>query len=154
MFKLKIDGTTRSFDAQDDMPLLWALREKLGKTGTKFGCGRGLCGACTVLLDDVPVRSCGVAVSDVGGAKVTTIEGLTGKVVEALRDAWDQLNVPQCGYCQSGQIVSAVALIKTHANPSDADIDAAMEGNLCRCHSYQRIKAAIRLAAKQLEANQ
>ena len=143
----ELNGQTVSLDVEPDMPLLWAIREKAALTGTKFGCGIAQCGACTVHIDGVASRSCSTPVSAVAGAKVTTIEGLSGKTASAVQTAWQQLNVVQCGYCQSGQIMSAVALLTETPKPTDADIDAAMSGNICRCATYQRIRAAIHTAA-------
>ena len=149
MITLDVNGKTLQADAEADTPLLWVLRDTLQLTGTKFGCGMQLCGACTVQLDGQPVRSCGTPVSAAVGKKVTTIEGVAatpvGKRVQA---AWRELDVPQCGYCQSGQIMSATALLAATPNPTDAQIDAAMDGNLCRCGTYTRIRAAIHKAAK------
>jgi len=133
--------------AEPDTPLLWVLRAELKLVGTKFGCGRALCGACTVHLDGAAIRSCVIPVSAVQGREVTTIEGVTGPHIEALRRAWTELDVVQCGYCQSGQLMSACALLRKVARPSDADVDAAMSGNLCRCGTYPRIRAAIHRAA-------
>ncbi len=145
---LNINGEQRVIDADPDMPLLWALRDVAGLTGTKFGCGASWCGACTVHLDGVPVRSCQTPVSSVGDAKVTTIEGLAANPVGAkLQAAWVKLDVPQCGYCQAGQLMTAAALLATTPKPSDAQIDDAMTGNLCRCATYTRIRAAIKEAA-------
>jgi isoquinoline 1-oxidoreductase alpha subunit len=148
MLTLNINGTPRIVDVTNDMPLLWTLRDVLNMTGTKFGCGMGLCGACTIQIDGQPTRSCITPVSAAVGKRITTIEaiGLTpaGKKVQ---QAWLALDVPQCGYCQSGQIMSAAALIATNAKPTDADIDAAMAGNICRCGTYPRIRAAIKQAA-------
>ena len=152
MTSLQINGTEHQLDVDDDMPLLWAIREIVGLTGTKFGCGQALCGACTVHLDGVPVRSCQTFVGDVGEGKITTIEGVSGKVAEAVRAAWTKLDVVQCGYCQSGQIMAAVALLSETPKPTDEDIDAAMTGNLCRCASYHRIRGAIHESARLLEA--
>ncbi len=152
MITININGADQQFDAEGDMPLLWALRELAGLTGTKFGCGLAQCGACTVHLDGAPVRSCQTAIGDVGAAKVTTIEGIDGKVAETVQTVWTELDVPQCGYCQSGQIMSAAALLDGNKKPSDADIDEAMTGNLCRCATYQRIRGAIHEAARRLEA--
>ena len=146
--KLKVNGTEHEVDANTDMPLLWALRDLLNIKGPKFGCGVASCGACTVWIDGVPVRSCVTAISDVSG-EVTTIEGLApaGKL-SAVQQAWEEMQVPQCGYCQSGQIMSAAALLRDNPAPTDADIDAAMDGNLCRCGTYPRIRAAIHRAAE------
>jgi len=148
--KLSINGRERDFAADPEMPLLWALRDVLGMTGTKYGCGIAQCGACTVLVDGQPARACQTPVGTLDGAKVTTIEGANDAVARALQAAWAKLDVPQCGYCQSGQIMSATALLRDNKAPSDADIDAAMAGNLCRCATYQRIRAGIREAAKNL----
>jgi isoquinoline 1-oxidoreductase alpha subunit len=149
MASLVINGKARDVDADPSTPLLWVIRDNLGMTGTKFGCGAQLCGACTVLLDGKPVRSCGTPLSAAMGRKVTTIEGVgasaTGKKVQA---AWASVDVPQCGYCQSGQIVAATALLTEKPHPSDADIDKAMAGNICRCGTYPRIRAAIHKAGK------
>jgi isoquinoline 1-oxidoreductase alpha subunit len=148
MISLNINGKAQSVDVDPKTPLLWVIRDSLGMTGTKFGCGAQLCGACTVHLDGNPVRSCGTPVSAAAGKKVTTIEGVAaseaGKRVQA---AWAALDVPQCGYCQSGQIMSATALLAAKPKPTDADIDAAMEGNICRCGTYPRVRAAIHKAA-------
>jgi len=139
--------------AADDTPLLWVLRDHLGMTGTKFGCGMALCGACTVLLDGQPTRSCMMPISSVAGKKITTIEGVGATPAgRAVQDAWLTLDVPQCGYCQAGQIMSAAALLRSNSRPSDADIDAAMTGNICRCGTYPRIRAAIKTAAGKLGA--
>jgi isoquinoline 1-oxidoreductase alpha subunit len=146
--ELEVNGQARTVDAQPDMPLLWVLRDVLRMTGTKFGCGMALCGACTVHVDGQPVRSCITQVSTVAGKKITTIEAMAadsvGKRVQA---AWLELGVPQCGYCQSGQIMSAAALLKQKPQPNDADIDSAMSGNICRCGTYPRIRAAIKRVA-------
>ncbi len=147
MATLNINGTDHELDVDGDMPLLWAIRDIVGLTGTKFGCGMALCGACTVHLDGVPVRSCQTFVADAEGAAITTIEGLQGKVAETVQEVWTAMDVPQCGYCQSGQIMSAVALLEQTPKPSDADIDGAMDGNICRCGTYQRVRAAIKDAA-------
>ena len=152
MATLDINGKVVDVEAAPDTPLLWVLRDHLGMTGTKFGCGMALCGACTVHLDGVPTRSCVTPLAALAGKKITTIEGLGGKVAEAVQSAWDHIDVPQCGYCQSGQVLAATALLTKNPKPSDADIDAAMSGNLCRCGTYQRIRAAIHDAAKSLEA--
>jgi isoquinoline 1-oxidoreductase alpha subunit len=151
MVSLELNGQTTSLDVEPDTPLLWALRDVAGLTGTKYGCGMALCGACTVFVDGRPTRSCTTPVSAVAGKKITTIEAIgatrAGKAVQA---AWIAENVPQCGYCQSGQIMSAVALLASKKNPSDADIDDAMVGILCRCATYLRIRAAIKRAATAL----
>jgi len=147
---LEINGRRVQVEAAPDTPLLWVLRDEAGLTGSKYGCGVGQCGACTVLADGAPVRSCSLPVSALAGIKITTIEGLGG--THPVQEAWVKLDVPQCGYCQSGQIMSAVALLAGNANPTDADIDAAMDGNICRCGAYQRIRAAIREAAAQSRA--
>jgi isoquinoline 1-oxidoreductase subunit alpha len=146
MYKLNVNGKVQNVDAEDDMPLLWVLREILGMTGTKYGCGIAQCGACTVYLDGNPVRSCAIPGSALAGANITTIEGLSETVSHPIQKAWAELDVPQCGYCQSGQIMAAAALLKNKPKPTDADIDAAMT-NICRCGTYQRIRAAIHLAA-------
>ena len=149
--KLTVNGKPVSLDADPEMPLLWALREDLQLTGTKFGCGMALCGACTVHLDGQPIRSCSTPLSSVAGKRITTIEGVgssaTGKAVQL---AWVKLDVPQCGYCQSGQIMSACALLASKKKPSDGDIDNAMSGNLCRCGTYNQIRAAIKDASANL----
>ena len=147
MITLNLNGRNTTVDVDADMPLLWVLRDTLGLTGTKFGCGMALCGACTVHLDGRPVRSCVTAVSAASGKTVTTIEGLSRDSSHAVQRAWIELDVPQCGYCQSGQIMSAAALLAATPQPSDAEIDAAMSGNICRCGTYQRIRAAIHRAA-------
>jgi isoquinoline 1-oxidoreductase alpha subunit len=146
--RISINGQSVEVDVDPQTPLLWVLRDALGLTGTKFGCGMALCGACTVHLDGQPVRSCQTAVSAVGGKSVTTIEGLSKDRSHPVQQAWIELDVPQCGYCQSGQIMSASALLASKPQPSDADIDAAMAGNICRCGTYQRIRAAIHRAAE------
>ena len=152
MATLDINGKVVDVEAAPDTPLLWVLRDHLGMTGTKFGCGMALCGACTVYLDGTPTRSCITPLAALAGRKITTIEGLNGKVAEAVQAAWDRIDVPQCGYCQSGQVLAATALLAKNPKPSDADIDTAMSGNVCRCGTYQRIRAAIHDAAKSLEA--
>jgi isoquinoline 1-oxidoreductase subunit alpha len=149
---LIVNGVEQNIDAAADMPLLWLLRDQLGLTGTKYGCGVGLCGACTVHLDGKPVRSCQAPVAALNGARVVTIEGISGKAAEAVRAAWRKLDVVQCGYCQSGQIMSAVALLSGNAQPNDADINTAMRGNVCRCATYHRIRAAIHTAAEMMKA--
>ncbi|WP_439573605.1 (2Fe-2S)-binding protein [Phreatobacter sp.] len=150
MLTLKINGRLVEVDVDPDMPLLWALRDHANLTGTKFGCGKALCGACTVHVDGQPVRSCSTPVGSVGNSAITTIEGIEGPVAEAVQTAWRKLDVVQCGYCQSGQIMSAVALLSENRQPSDADIDGAMHGNICRCGTYQRVRAAIHDAARTL----
>lgn len=152
---LTINGQSRKFDVEPDTPLLWALRDTLRLTGTKYGCGIAACGACTVLLNGAPIRSCVTPVSAAVGQQVTTIEGLSAaktgnKAARAVQAAWEKLNVVQCGYCQSGQIMSAVALLTSNPKPTDADIDAAMAGNICRCATYHRIRAAIHEASSAL----
>jgi isoquinoline 1-oxidoreductase alpha subunit len=147
MIDLTINGRQVSLEVQPDTPLLWAIREEIGLTGTKFGCGEGLCGACTVYVGGQPTRSCITLVKDVAGADITTIEGLDPQDEHPVQLAWRALQVPQCGYCQSGQIMTAAALLKDIPNPTDKDIDAVMTGNLCRCMTYNRIRAAIHQAA-------
>ena len=151
MARVLINGEERQIEAAPDTPLLWVLRDELGLTGTKFGCGAGLCGACTVHVDGVPVRSCSTAIEDVEVSAVTTIEAVDGRAAEAVQAAWEKLDVVQCGYCQSGQVMSAIALLSENRKPTDDDIDAAMEGNVCRCATYVRIRAAIHEAAKIME---
>src|SRR3954462_882504 len=146
--QLTVNGTTREVDAPDEMPLLWVLRDVLGLTGTKFGCGMALCGACTVHLGGQAVRSCQTPISAVADQPITTIEGLAKDRSHPVQQAWIELDVPQCGYCQSGQIMSASALLASNSKPSDAEIDSAMAGNICRCGTYQRIRAAIHRAAE------
>jgi isoquinoline 1-oxidoreductase alpha subunit len=148
--KLNVNGRAVSVNAEPDTPLLWVIRDELGMTGTKFGCGVALCGACTVHLDGQPVRSCQTPVSAAAGKKVATIESLSRNNTHPLQVAWIKHDVPQCGYCQSGQLMSAAALLSANKNPTDADIDAAMSGNICRCGTYPRIKAAIKDAASTL----
>ena len=151
MVRLEINGKAVELDVDPQMPLLWALRDELGMTGTKYGCGMALCGACTVHLDGVAVRSCSTPLAAAAGHKVTTIEAQAGaRIGKAVQDAWVAENVAQCGYCQSGQVMSAAALLATTPHPSDAEIDAAMSGNICRCGTYPRIRAAIKRAAAQL----
>lgn len=147
MITLNVNGKTHSLDIDPDTPLLWALRDMIGLTGSKFGCGAALCGACTVHVDGEPSRSCVLPVSALAGRKITTIEGLSTDRSHPVQQAWIELDVPQCGYCQSGQIMSAAALLAKTPKPTDADIDVAMAGNLCRCGTYQRIRAAIHRAA-------
>jgi isoquinoline 1-oxidoreductase alpha subunit len=148
MVKLRVNGQERTFDGDPSMPLLWYLRDELALTGTKFGCGEALCGACTVHVDAVAVRSCITAMGDTDGRAVTTIEGLDPDGNHPMQKAWRAAGVPQCGYCQSGQIMQAAALLAENANPSDDDIDSAMAGNICRCGTYQRIRTAIKAAAR------
>ncbi len=150
MIELNVNGTIQSLDIEPEMPLLWALRDFLGLTGTKFGCGIAQCGSCTVHLEGESIRSCITPVSAALGKQITTIEGLDSPTGKAVQAAWRNLEVVQCGYCQSGQIMSAVALLERKNRPTDADIDAAMQGNLCRCATYVRIRAAIKAASAQL----
>jgi isoquinoline 1-oxidoreductase alpha subunit len=152
MTKFTLNGTEMELDVSPDMPLLWALRDGLQMTGTKFGCGVASCGACTVHIDGVPARSCQTYIGDLEGAEVTTIEGIDSPEAQAIQAAWVELQVPQCGYCQSGQIMSASALLKDTPKPTDEDIDIAMDGNLCRCATYARIRKAIHRASEMLEA--
>jgi isoquinoline 1-oxidoreductase subunit alpha len=150
MTKLNINGKPYDVDLPSDTPLLWVLRDQIGLTGTKFGCGMALCGACTVHIDGEPGRACVTAISSLAGKKITTIEGIEAdKVGKAVQAAWVDLGVPQCGYCQAGQIMSATALLRKKPNPTDAEIDDAMAGNICRCGTYVRIRAAIKQAAGQ-----
>jgi len=148
--RFSVNGRTVDVNAEADTPLLWVIRDEIGLTGTKFGCGIALCGACTVHLDGAPIRSCQTPVSAAAGRKVTTIESLSRNNSHPLQKAWIAHDVPQCGYCQSGQLMSAAALLATNKNPSNADIDAAMSGNICRCGTYGRIKAAISTAAAEM----
>jgi isoquinoline 1-oxidoreductase alpha subunit len=151
MIDVSVNGKTQRLDVEPETPLLWVIRETLGLTGTKFGCGMALCGACTVHLDGAAVRSCVTPVSAARGKRVTTIEGLpSGGRLHPVQDAWIEQDVPQCGYCQSGQVMSAAAFLSKQKDPTDADIDAAMSGNICRCGTYQRIRAAIKLAAARM----
>lgn len=147
---LNVNGVDREIDATPDTPILWAIRDHLEMTGTKFGCGLAQCGACTVHLNGQPIRSCVTPIQAAVGQKITTIEGIQSRAVQVVQQAWDELQVPQCGYCQSGQVMSAVALLERNPNPSDEDIDAAMSGNICRCATYVRIRKAIKDAAAQL----
>ena len=146
-YSININGKNHEVEALEDMPLLWVLRDVLDLKGTKFGCGKGLCGSCTVHLNGAAIRSCSFPISSVGSGKITTIEGLSENGDHPLQKAWEELIVPQCGYCQSGQIMNAAALLLQKPNPSDEEIEAALEGNLCRCGTYNRIKEAIRSAA-------
>ena len=153
MATILINGQSRDVAADPSTPLLWVIRDIVGLTGTKFGCGIAQCGACTVHLDGVPVRSCSTPLSSVGSKAVTTIEGVAASDAQVVQQAWIEQQVPQCGYCQSGQIMSAVALLKQKPSPSDADIDVAMQGNVCRCGTYLRIRAAIHRAAEMKRAS-
>ena len=153
-FTIKVNGVSQSVDVDSDTPLLWVLRDVLGMTGTKFGCGRALCGACTVHLDGNPVRSCVMPIESVGEAPITTIEAIgESPVGRSVQSAWLDLEVVQCGYCQPGQIMSATALLSANANPNDEDINNAMSGNICRCGTYLRIREAIKVAAKSLSSD-
>src|SRR5687767_6017782 len=147
MIRLKVNGVGRQFDDDPEMPLLWYLRDEIELTGTKFGCGAGMCGACTVHLNGAAVRSCQTPMQSAAGKEIVTIEGLSPKGQHFVQLAWQEVNVPQCGYCQVGQIMQAAVLLKQKAKPTDADIDAAMKGNICRCGTYDRIRAAIKVAA-------
>jgi isoquinoline 1-oxidoreductase alpha subunit len=149
MVNLTVNGIARMFDGDEDMPLLWYLRDDLRLTGTRFGCGAGLCGACTVHLDGTAVRACQTPLKSLNNKKVVTIEGLSPNGTHPVQTAWEQHNVAQCGYCQTGQIMQAASLLSRTPNPSDADIDRAMQGNICRCGTYQRIRAAIKTAARR-----
>lgn len=152
MTTFKINGESRSVENDPDTPLLWVIRDTLGLTGTKFGCGVASCGACTVWLNGAPVRSCSIPLSAAEGAQITTIEGASTPEFRAVQNAWRELQVPQCGWCQSGQIMSAAALLKGNPNPDDNAINAGMSGNVCRCATYHRIRAAVKRAAQTLEA--
>jgi isoquinoline 1-oxidoreductase subunit alpha len=154
MYVIAVNDQTHEVDADGDTPLLWVIRDHLGLTGTKYGCGIAQCGACTVHLDGQPTRSCSVPLEQVGSARVTTIEALQDRVSMALQDAWVARDVPQCGFCQSGQMMSAVALLRANPSPTDSDIDVAMSGNLCRCATYNRIRAAIHDAAHILQGSE
>ncbi len=145
--KLKINGEERAVDVSSDMPLLWALRDKLNMTGTKYSCGIGQCGACTVLVNGTPMRACITPAASIAGMEITTIEGLDPEGEHPVQQAWHKIDVPQCGYCQGGQILTAASLIERNSNPTDADIDAAHSGNICRCGTYHRIRKAVKLAA-------
>jgi len=148
-FTLKVNGRRRQVEVSPDTPLLWVLRDHLDLTGAKYGCGIGQCGACTVHINNEPMRSCALPVEAIGNASITTIEGLSKNGDHPVQLAWKTIDVPQCGYCQAGQIMTAAALLSKNANPGDADIDLAMQGNLCRCGTYQRIREAIHFAAKK-----
>jgi isoquinoline 1-oxidoreductase alpha subunit len=150
MIRLNVNGTAHYLDVSPEMPLLWVLRDRLNLTGAKYGCGRALCGACTVHIDGEAARSCSVMAGDAVHTEITTIEAVAGKVADAVKKAWQSLDVVQCGYCQSGQIMSAITLLNANKTPSDADIDAAMDGNICRCGTYLRIRQAIHMAAKAI----
>ncbi len=150
-YTLMINGTAHEVDVDGDMPLLWAVRDHLNFTGSKFGCGLAQCGACTMQIDGVATRTCVLSVSAAVGKQITTIEGVQSPAGRAVQNAWVALQVPQCGYCQSGQIMSATALLERNASPTDADIDAAMSGNICRCGTYGRIRAGIKLAAQEMK---
>ncbi|OGT74066.1 MAG: isoquinoline 1-oxidoreductase [Gammaproteobacteria bacterium RIFCSPLOWO2_02_FULL_57_10] len=150
-YQLTINGQTHEVDVEGDMPLLWVVRDHLNFTGTKFGCGVAQCGACTMQVDGVATRTCVLTVANAVGRNITTIEGLQSPQSRAVQAAWVQLQVPQCGYCQSGQVMSATALLEQNAEPTDAEIEAAMSGNICRCGTYSRIKAGIHMAAAQLK---
>ena len=152
MIRLKVNGTPKDYSGDPDMPLLWFLRDTLQLTGTKFGCGEGLCGACTVHINGEAQRSCSTSMKNVEGKTVSTIEGLSPNGDHPLQRAWEAANVPQCGYCQSGQIMQAAALLKTKPNPTDEEIDSFMQGNICRCGTYQRIRQAIKAAAAEVKA--
>jgi isoquinoline 1-oxidoreductase subunit alpha len=150
--RIRLNGQTREIEVDPDKPLLWILRDDMGLVGTKYGCGQALCGACTVHVDGEPTRACQTRIGDVLDRTVVTIEGVSGRVAEVVQTTWTKLDVPQCGYCQSGQVMAAIGLLNTNRKPSDADIDDAMSGNLCRCNTYQRIRAAVHEAAKLLGA--
>ncbi|EAQ63343.1 Ferredoxin:(2Fe-2S)-binding protein [Marinomonas sp. MED121] len=152
LYKLKVNGKAQEVEAEPGTPLLWVIRDELDLTGTKFGCGVAACGACTVHFQGAPIRSCSFPIDAVGDNEITTIEGLEDKTAKVVQAAWNEKDVVQCGYCQSGQIMSAVGLLKQNPSPSDAEIEAAMQGNVCRCATYVRIKDAIKTAAKNLEA--
>jgi len=149
MVRFKVNGQSQSFDGDPEMPLLWYLRDIVGLTGTKFGCGMGLCGACTVLKNGTAVRSCQTQMGSVEGLEITTIEGISAHGPHAVQKAWAEANVPQCGYCQPGQIMQTVSLLSSKPHPTDDDIDSVMSGNICRCGTYQRIRAAIKEAARE-----
>ena len=152
MIRFTLNGQSQEVDSDPEKPLLWVLRDELGLVGTKYGCGQALCGACTVHLDGEPTRSCQTRIGDVAGKSVVTIEAVNGAVAEAVQKSWIKLDVPQCGYCQSGQVMAAIGLLSTNKKPSDLEIDDAMSGNLCRCATYQRIRAAVHEASRLLGA--
>lgn len=149
-YQIKVNGESRTVDVSPDTPMLWVLRDELGLVGTKFGCGAGACGACTIHIDGAAMRSCQTPISQLNGEEVTTIEGLSEKGTHPVQQAWLEHDVPQCGYCQAGQIMTAASLLDNSPNPSDAEIDAAMSGNICRCGTYTRIHAAVKTAASKL----
>jgi len=151
MIRLKVNGQERTFDGDPDMPLLWYLRDVASLTGTKFGCGMGLCGACTVHQNGEAIRSCSTSMKELAGSEITTIEGIAP--MHPVQKAWMEIRVPQCGYCQTGQMMQAIAFLKNNKNPSDDEIDMAMSGNLCRCGTYQRIRAALHTASKELASS-
>jgi isoquinoline 1-oxidoreductase alpha subunit len=150
MIRFQVNGVPKTYDGDPNMPLLWYLRDVADLTGTKYGCGMSLCGACTVHRNGKAIRSCSTTMQEVNGTSITTIEGISAKGMHPVQKAWMEIRVPQCGYCQTGQIMQAIALLNENKNPSDTDIDNAMEGNLCRCGTYQRIRAAIHQASKEL----
>jgi isoquinoline 1-oxidoreductase alpha subunit len=152
MIRFTLNGQPAEIDSDPEKPLLWVLRDELGLVGTKYGCGQALCGACTVQIDGEPTRSCQARIGDVAGKTVVTIEGAHGDVAEAVQKSWIKLDVPQCGYCQSGQVMAAIGLLSTNRKPSDSEIDDAMSGNICRCSTYQRIRAAVHEASRLLGA--
>ncbi len=151
-FTIRVNGQSQQIEAEPDTPLLWVLRDNLELTGTKYGCGKSLCGSCTVHINGTPARSCGLTIDSIGDKKVTTIEGLGQTGLHVVQKAWMEEDVPQCGFCQAGQIMSAVALLKQHPDPTDMQIENAMNGNICRCGTYVRIRRAIRRAAKELNS--
>jgi isoquinoline 1-oxidoreductase alpha subunit len=150
--RITLNGQSREIDADPDKPLLWVLRDDLGLVGTKYGCGQALCGACTIHVDGQPARACQTRFADVADRNIVTIEGVSGKVAQVVQSIWIKLDVPQCGYCQSGQVMAAIGLLSANRKPTDQDIDDGMSGNICRCNAYQRIRTAIHEAAKLLEA--
>ena len=152
VISLLINGTRHELDVDPEMPLLWAIRDVIGLSGTKYGCGKALCGACTVHIDGQPTRSCSISIGSIGAQNITTIEGLDSPAAHAIQSAWKEMQVPQCGFCQSGQIMSATALLERTPNPDDQDIDLAMQGNICRCATYVRIRSGIKTAAGILRA--